>query len=99
MAVDFTDADTYSDDFIAMTRESQLLYLQNCSDAIRALRRQVLDNQALDTFIDRSTRGFTDPTKAEIKNDVAGVNDPANGQTITTKSKAEELWTALDGMS
>lgn len=98
MAADFSTAEAFGSDFITMTHEGQLQYLQNVSDKLRGLRRQVLDVQAASTMVDNSTRTWSGPVKADFKEDLSAVA-PANGQTVTVHSKAEDLWDALDAIA
>ncbi len=95
----FTNADGFSDDFLTMTREEQLQYLNNVSDKARSLRRKVLDTQAAEAFIDKSTQTFASGWQGDLKEDIEGSASPAHGQDDTIKTRAEAFYTALDDIA
>lgn len=95
---DLTSNESYAADFLELTRAQQLQYLTTLSDAVRSLRRQVTDTQATEQFIDLSTRTFATGWQGNLKADIEGSSVASNGQLVTLKTKAMELYDALDAI-
>lgn len=98
MAANFASAEDFAESFRGMSREQQIQYLNEAGDKLRALRRQVLDTSSAESFIDRSTRPFTQGWQGELKADIAGGGVVAQGQTVTIDSRARDLYNALDAI-
>lgn len=95
---DFTNSGAYADDFLTMNREQQLQYLNSVSDALRTLRKQVLDTQVTDSFIDKSTQAFAVGWQGDLKADIEGSASPTHGQDVTIKTRAVAFYVALDAI-
>lgn len=78
----------WSEDFIEMTNEERLQELSTINDAMRALRRAVIDAQTVEGVLDLSTQEFAINWQGDLNEDV---DKGTNGQIINIEAKAQTL--------
>ncbi len=96
-------AEEWSEIFIQLTSEQMLQRINNLSDSLRTLRREVVATMQANQRISRSTRNYGVGWQDSLGQDISGISghqtiNPGGedyGQTPNLRDTAEDFWTLV----